>query len=158
MSTSSPVLVLSVRLPALSTFATAATAQPLQHLEDLLGVIVIFPIPCSPCLGVGCGLWHPEAEPLATLREDIDENAHRWKEILRAPAMRREFLNGVSDDEDAVVKAFTHHNRESALKTKPKVCRCPSFFIISHTRLRIRSIPVFNTGSTCICFDGTSNS
>ncbi|KAJ5092586.1 hypothetical protein NUU61_007456 [Penicillium alfredii] len=69
---------------------------------------------------VGCGLWHPEADPLALLREDIDENAHRWKEVLRAPDMRREFLNGVSDDDDAVVKAFTHHNRESALKIKPK--------------------------------------
>jgi hypothetical protein len=36
--------------------------------------------------------------------------------------MRREFLNGASDDDDAVVKAFAHANRESALKTKPKVC------------------------------------
>lgn len=71
--------------------------------------------------GVGCGLWHPEADPLAMLREDIDENAQRWKEVLRAPAMRREFLNGAADDDDAVVKAFAHHNRNSALKTKPKV-------------------------------------
>lgn len=38
--------------------------------------------------------------------------------------MRREFLNGVADDDDAVVKAFAHHNRESALKTKPKVWDC----------------------------------
>jgi hypothetical protein len=36
--------------------------------------------------------------------------------------MRHEFLNGASDDDDAVVKAFAHANRESALKTKPKVC------------------------------------
>jgi hypothetical protein len=81
----------------------------------------------------GGGLWHPEADSLAALREDIDENADRWKELLRAPGMRREFLNGVADDDVAVVKAFAHHNRESALKTKPKVlfsvCFCSlSFF------------------------------
>lgn len=35
--------------------------------------------------------------------------------------MRREFLKGASDDDDEVVDAFTHHNRESALKVKPKV-------------------------------------
>ncbi|KAJ6179861.1 hypothetical protein N7519_010322 [Penicillium mononematosum] len=69
---------------------------------------------------VGCGLWNPESEPLALLREDIDENSAGLKEVLRAPGMRREFLKGVSDDDDAVVDAFTHHNKESALKTKPK--------------------------------------
>ncbi|KAJ5791017.1 Conserved hypothetical protein CHP02453 [Penicillium psychrosexuale] len=69
---------------------------------------------------VGCGLWNPEAEPLALLREDIDENSGGLKEVLRAPEMRREFLKGASDDDDAIVDAFTHHNRESALKTKPK--------------------------------------
>ncbi|KAJ5607692.1 Conserved hypothetical protein CHP02453 [Penicillium hordei] len=69
---------------------------------------------------VGCGLWNPESEPLALLREDIDDNSAVLKEILRAPEMRREFLKGASDDDDAVVDAFTHHNRESALKTKPK--------------------------------------
>ncbi|CAI7639821.1 unnamed protein product [Penicillium pancosmium] len=69
---------------------------------------------------VGCGLWQPEAEPLRLLREDIDAYADQWKEVLRAPEMRREFLGGVADDDEAVVKAFAHHNRESALKTKPK--------------------------------------
>ncbi|KAJ5263246.1 Conserved hypothetical protein CHP02453 [Penicillium angulare] len=69
---------------------------------------------------VGCGLWNPESDALASLREDIDENAHQWKEVLRAPEMRREFMNDVRDDEDAVVKAFCQHNKESALKTKPK--------------------------------------
>ncbi|KAF4766057.1 hypothetical protein HAV15_010552 [Penicillium sp. str.  len=69
---------------------------------------------------VGGGLWNPESEPLALLREDIDDNSAVLKEILRAPEMRREFLKGASDDDDAVVDAFTRHNRESALKTKPK--------------------------------------
>jgi hypothetical protein len=44
--------------------------------------------------------------------------------LLLAPGMRLEFLNGVADDDDAVVKAFADHNRESALKTKPKVWNC----------------------------------
>jgi hypothetical protein len=79
----------------------------------------------------GCGLWNPEAEPLALLREEIDENSAGLKQVLRAPEMRREFLQGASDDDDAVVNAFTHHNRESALKTKPKVrnsLRCLPLF------------------------------
>lgn len=71
---------------------------------------------------IGCGLWHPEADRLALLREDIDENADRWKEVLRESALRREFLNGAPDDDEAVVTAFAHANKESALKTKPKVC------------------------------------
>ncbi|KAJ5731604.1 uncharacterized protein N7483_006112 [Penicillium malachiteum] len=69
---------------------------------------------------VGCGLWNPEADALASLREDIDQNVDQWKEVLRAPDMRREFLGGVGDDDVAAVKAFAHHNKESALKTKPK--------------------------------------
>ncbi|KAJ5571401.1 hypothetical protein N7535_005061 [Penicillium sp. DV-2018c] len=67
-----------------------------------------------------CGLWNPEPAPLAMLREEIDGNSAGLKEILRAPEMRRLFLKGAADDDDAVVDAFTHHNRESALKTKPK--------------------------------------
>lgn len=35
--------------------------------------------------------------------------------------MRREFFNGIPDDEDKAVKAFVNQNQESALKTKPKV-------------------------------------
>jgi len=53
--------------------------------------------------------------------------------------MRREFLNGVSDDDDAVVEAFTHHNRESALKTKPKVCK--NLFCLPTMSLLDRSHP-----------------
>ncbi|KAJ5595542.1 uncharacterized protein N7459_001750, partial [Penicillium hispanicum] len=87
----------------------------LQHLVSSLSVLTHIAWP-----GLGCGLWNPEADALATLREDIDENASQWKEVLRAPEMRRAFLNGAPDDDDAVVEAFVHHNRESALKTKPK--------------------------------------
>ncbi|KAF7717910.1 Uncharacterized protein PECH_002687 [Penicillium ucsense] len=69
---------------------------------------------------LGCGLWCPEAEPLAALREDIDENVDSWLEVLGEPSLRREFLNGASDDHQEIMKAFAHANRESALKTKPK--------------------------------------
>jgi hypothetical protein len=69
----------------------------------------------------GSGLWHPEADKLALLREDIDRNSHRLKTVLRSPDMRREFFNGIPDDEKKAVQAFVSQNKESALKTKPKV-------------------------------------
>ncbi|KAF4153302.1 hypothetical protein CNMCM6936_000670 [Aspergillus lentulus] len=68
----------------------------------------------------GSGLWQPEADKLALLREDIDHNSHRLKAVLRRPDMRREFFNGIPDDEKKAVQAFVSQNKESALKTKPK--------------------------------------
>jgi hypothetical protein len=70
------------------------------------------------------------------------------KEVLRAPKMRREFLKGASDDDDAVVDAFTHHNRESALKTKPKVrgflCFLPpSILVESEVHRQTQPSPLF---------------
>ncbi|RLL94039.1 hypothetical protein CFD26_103017 [Aspergillus turcosus] len=73
-----------------------------------------------PVLFTGSGLWHPEADKLALLREDIDRNSHRLKTVLRSPDMRREFFNGIPDDEKKAVQAFVSQNKESALKTKPK--------------------------------------
>ncbi|KAH2258554.1 hypothetical protein KXW72_008041 [Aspergillus fumigatus] len=69
---------------------------------------------------VGSGLWQPEADKLALLREDIDHNSHRLKAVLQRPDMRREFFNGIPDDEKKAVQAFVSQNKESALKTKPK--------------------------------------
>ncbi|KAI2787152.1 hypothetical protein POX_f07515 [Penicillium oxalicum] len=69
---------------------------------------------------LGCGLWCPEPGPLAALREDIDENVDGWLDVLGEPSLRREFLNGASDDDQEIMEAFAHANRESALKTKPK--------------------------------------
>ncbi|KEY76511.1 hypothetical protein BA78_3817 [Aspergillus fumigatus] len=66
------------------------------------------------------GLWLPEADKLALLREDIDHNSHRLKAVLQRPDMRREFFNGIPDDEKKAVQAFVSQNKESALKTKPK--------------------------------------
>ncbi|PYI03017.1 hypothetical protein BO78DRAFT_400166, partial [Aspergillus sclerotiicarbonarius CBS 121057] len=69
---------------------------------------------------VGSGLWMPQADKLALLREDIDRNSHRLKAVLREKEIRREIFNGISDDDEVAVTAFVNHNKESALKTKPK--------------------------------------
>ncbi|EEA26944.1 conserved hypothetical protein [Talaromyces marneffei ATCC 18224] len=70
---------------------------------------------------IGAGLWMPEASKLALLRRDVDRNPARLKSVLRNADLRREFFNGIPDDERKAVKAFVSHNQESALKTKPKV-------------------------------------
>lgn len=70
---------------------------------------------------IGSGLWGPEADALALLREDIDQNSSRLKGVLKEPAMRDEILNGTPDDEEKAVKAFLDQNKENALKIKPKV-------------------------------------
>ncbi|KAL2217225.1 hypothetical protein M432DRAFT_549948 [Thermoascus aurantiacus ATCC 26904] len=69
---------------------------------------------------VGSGLWMPEASKLALLREDIDRNPRRIKAVLNEAGMRREFFNGIPDDEEKAVKAFVSQNQENALKTKPR--------------------------------------
>lgn len=46
--------------------------------------------------------------------------------MLKEPEMRREILNGIPDDEKEAVKAFVDHNKESALKVKPKVSANPA--------------------------------
>ncbi|KAE8349926.1 hypothetical protein BDV28DRAFT_140147 [Aspergillus coremiiformis] len=84
------------------------------------GPYAAYYVHCQPrsCF-VGSGLWHPEADKLALMREDIDRNSHRLKAVLGEEGIRREFFNGVPDEEKAV-EAFINQNQESALKTKPK--------------------------------------
>ncbi|KAF7508471.1 hypothetical protein GJ744_009184 [Endocarpon pusillum] len=69
---------------------------------------------------VGCGLWMPEAAPLALVRRDIDRSVNKLKRVLMEPGIRKEVLGGVPKDETKAVKAFVSQNRENALKTKPK--------------------------------------
>ncbi|KAL8670918.1 MAG: hypothetical protein Q9168_004564 [Polycauliona sp. 1 TL-2023] len=69
---------------------------------------------------IGGGLWCPEAAPLAAMRKDIDRKSHKLKSVLMDPAIRKEFLGGISKDEKKAVKAFAEQNKENALKTKPK--------------------------------------
>lgn len=69
----------------------------------------------------GSGLWMPEASKLALIRQNIDRNSQQLKDILMHPDVRREILGGVPNDEKKVIKAFFNQNKESALKTRPKV-------------------------------------
>ncbi|PWY83499.1 hypothetical protein BO70DRAFT_290842 [Aspergillus heteromorphus CBS 117.55] len=85
------------------------------------GPYAAYYVHCQPgsCF-VGSGLWMPEADKLALLRQDVDRNSHRLKSVLRADDMRREIFNGLPDDDDKAVEAFVSQNKESALKTKPR--------------------------------------
>ena len=67
------------------------------------------------------GVWQPESPPMALMRKDLDKKSHKIKNVLMAPAMRKEFLGGIGADEKKAVKAFVGMNQENALKTKPKV-------------------------------------
>ena len=68
---------------------------------------------------VGAGLWHPDAAPLALLRQDIDRKSHRIKRVLMEPQLRKIFLHGSKNEKESI-KAFTKCNEENILKTKPK--------------------------------------
>ena len=69
----------------------------------------------------------PEAQYLAALRADINRRPQRIKQALRSEGLRREFLNGVEDDDGKAVREFVAQNSENALKTKPKVSEFVSF-------------------------------
>ncbi|KAL4936743.1 hypothetical protein BDV06DRAFT_86459 [Aspergillus oleicola] len=85
------------------------------------GPYAAYYVHCQPGASfVGSGLWNPEADKLALLREDVDGNSQGLKAVLREEGMRREFFGGIPDDDDEAVKAFVSHNSESALKTRPK--------------------------------------
>ncbi|QMW32989.1 hypothetical protein G4B84_008420 [Aspergillus flavus NRRL3357] len=92
--------------------------SPVQA-KRALTLLIMSTVNLSPVLSVSSGLWHPEADKLALMREDIDRNSHRLKAVLGEEGMRRELFDGVSDEEKAV-EAFVNQNQESALKTKPK--------------------------------------
>ena len=63
----------------------------------------------------------PDASQLAALRRDIDRKPHKIKNVLLDQRIREEFLGGIPHDVGKAVKAFIGHNKESMLKTKPKV-------------------------------------
>ncbi|EKG18053.1 hypothetical protein MPH_04743 [Macrophomina phaseolina MS6] len=70
---------------------------------------------------VGGGLWMPAADSLQKLRRDIDRKPHKIKSVLTDARLRKEFFDGVPNDEKKAVEAFTKQNAESALKTRGKV-------------------------------------
>ena len=69
----------------------------------------------------GGGLWHPEADAIAAVRNDVDTNPQRIKRVLTEAPLRKEFLSSAANEAKAI-KAFVSSNSENALKTKPKVC------------------------------------
>lgn len=67
----------------------------------------------------------PEASALALVRADLDRRPKRMRTVLVADGIRKSFLGLHTKDEKKIIKAFADHNRESALKTKPKVRSIP---------------------------------
>ncbi|KAH0846748.1 hypothetical protein FOPE_11696 [Fonsecaea pedrosoi] len=75
---------------------------------------------------VGSGLWMPESQPLALLRANIDRKPEKLRRVLTEPQLRKQILGVASNDEKKAVKAFADHNKENALKTKPKLATSES--------------------------------
>jgi len=70
-------------------------------------------------------MWHPEAGALAALRQDIDQNPQRLKDVIMSEGIRKEMLGGAPKKLDKALQAFANSpsNSETALKTKPKVSK-----------------------------------
>lgn len=100
------------------------------------GPYACYYVHCDPgaCF-VGGGLWMPDAARLAKLRRSVDERPRAWRRVLGEEAFRRTFLPGVksADGDEACLRAFAKHNKEHALKTKPKVSgRCAALSPYPH--------------------------
>jgi hypothetical protein len=72
-------------------------------------------------------MWHPEAAPIAALRQAIDKRSRQFKDVLSDEKIRREFLKSPPKNDSKVVKAFVAANASNALKTRPKVSYSASF-------------------------------
>ncbi|KAL0260331.1 hypothetical protein SLS55_004017 [Diplodia seriata] len=62
----------------------------------------------------------PAADSLQKLRREIDRKPHKIKRVLTDVNLRREFFDGIPNDEKAAVRAFAKKNAESALKVRPQ--------------------------------------
>lgn len=60
----------------------------------------------------------PAADGLQKLRRDIDRKPHKIKRVLTDAGIRKEFFDGIPNDEKKAVRAFTKKNAESALKVR----------------------------------------
>lgn len=63
----------------------------------------------------------PQASDVSLVRQNVDQNPQRIKRVLNDADVRRQFMNGVPNDEKKAAKAFVSQNQESALKSKPMV-------------------------------------
>ncbi|KAF2669160.1 hypothetical protein BT63DRAFT_424871 [Microthyrium microscopicum] len=97
------------------------------------------------------GLWQPEASELASLRRAIDRRSARLKAVLRNADLRKEFFGGVADDDKKVVGKFVAMNKESALKTKPKVSLLFSYFCEPQAILQCAKMLCLESASS-FCF------
>lgn len=96
------------------------------------------------CVHIAGGLWQPEPNHLALLRRDIDRRPQRMKQALCDTNIRKEYLDGVANDDRKVVKKFVAHNAESALKTKPKVG--DRFFLLQSSKYAAAQRPDAESG------------
>lgn len=87
------------------------------------GPYACYYVHCEPgATFLGGGLWMPDAAALAKLRASIDRHPARWRTALADEGLRKAFFGRVNKgDVDGCVKAFCKANKESALKTKPRV-------------------------------------
>jgi hypothetical protein len=74
-------------------------------------------------------MWHPEAAPIAALRQAIDKRSRQFKDVLSDEKIRKEFLKGPPKNDSKVVKAFVAANASNALKTRPKVSHFGIIFL-----------------------------
>lgn len=63
----------------------------------------------------------PEAAALSALRRNIDRRPQQIKAALSSAGIRKEFLGGVSKDEEKIIKRFVSEHADTSLKTRPKV-------------------------------------
>lgn len=68
----------------------------------------------------------PAADSLQKLRQDIDRKPHKIKGVLTNARIRKEFFEGIPNDEKKAVRAFAKKNAESALKTRLVPVHIPS--------------------------------
>ncbi|KAL1636390.1 hypothetical protein SLS58_009809 [Diplodia intermedia] len=68
----------------------------------------------------------PAADSLQKLRREIDRKPHKIKRVLTDVNLRREFFDGIPNDEKAAVRAFAKKNAESALKVRSVSSNSPT--------------------------------
>jgi uncharacterized protein (TIGR02453 family) len=77
---------------------------------------------------IAAGIWMPEAADLARIRQELDYNLEEWKQIIGKKSFKKEFENGLDQDNSLVrpPKGYSEENPAIAfLKLKGFVVRKP---------------------------------
>ncbi len=106
---------------AITSRFSQVTVLSVSVEDDDMLLLTLYCQPIAQRDSTGGGLWHPDAEPLARLRSNIDRKPSKIKRVLTLPGIRKDFFDGISDNEKKAVKAFLKNNQEDMLKRKPKV-------------------------------------